>query len=496
MLRDINLKRAIPREEYRTEIDRLQLEIGHCQREARARNIPIVIVFDGWDTAGKGELINELILALDPRGFSLYSPIKNSDNEGGRPYLYQFWTHTPRNGLISIYEKSWYHQVVLARLAQEDSRVLPDYDDLVSFERQLADSGCVLVKLFLHISKKEQGKRITKLKDSPETAWVVNKAMEKRHKKYDELEILYDQMIELTDSDFAPWSIIEANDQRFAKLKVFATIITAVRRQLALSDTSTESIPILSGVSAREDLNSSILERSDPKNCLLSREEYKQRLDQNQKQLRQLQFQMASAKKPGIILYEGWDAAGKGGNIKRLVQAMDPRNYQVVPIAAPDSVEKEHHYLWRFWRHIPHDGFLIILDRSWYGRILVERIEGFCREAEWRRAYREINEMEKQLTDYGALLVKFWLHIDRETQLMRFEERMQNPDKQWKITEEDWRNREKWDAYEEAVEEMLYRTSTSYAPWTVVESNDKLYARIKSQDTVIGKMRSLLGRRG
>jgi len=494
MLRDINLKRTVEKNEYRTRISELQLELGHCQREARARGIPIIIVFDGWDTAGKGELINELILALDPRGFSLYSPIKNNETDSSRPYLYQFWTKTPRNGLISLYEKSWYHQLILAKLNKTEDKRLPEYDDLISFERQLADAGNIIVKLFLHISKKEQQKRIEKLKDSPDTAWVVDKAMEKRHKNYEKLENLYDQMIELTDSDFAAWSIIEATDQRFAKLKIFSTIIAAVQRKLAQPTGTTPSLTI-SAETSSGNLNSSILERINLTECVLSREEYREKLEDNQKQLRQLQFKMASSKNPGIILYEGWDAAGKGGNIKRLVQAMDPRNYQVVPIAAPDSVEKAHHYLWRFWNHIPHDGFISILDRSWYGRVLVERVEGFCSESEWRRSFREINEMEKQLTDYGMLLVKFWLHVDPETQLMRFEERMQTPDKQWKITDEDWRNREKWSAYQDAVEEMLFRTSTSYAPWTVVESNDKLYARIKSQETVIKEMRSLLARR-
>ena len=224
----------------------------------------------------------------------------------------------------------------------------------------------------------------------------------------------------------------------------------------------------------------------------LSKEAFKKQLAGYEVRIGELQRQARELGIPVVIVFEGWDAAGKGGNIKRLTESMDPRGYEVIPIAAPNDVEKAHHYLWRFWMEFPKAGHLTIFDRTWYGRVLVERIEGFCREHEWKRAYREINEMEAHITNFGAVLVKFWLHIDQDEQLRRFQERQQIPDKQWKITDEDWRNREKWGAYEQAVDEMLYRTSTAYAPWTIVEANSKLYARMKTLKTVISAIEAKL----
>ena len=222
-------------------------------------------------------------------------------------------------------------------------------------------------------------------------------------------------------------------------------------------------------------------------------EEYATRLKKAQAMLPELEHEIYLRRVPVVIAYEGWDAAGKGGNIRRLTQNLDPRGYEVVPVAAPNDVEKAHHYLWRFWAQMPKAGHIAIFDRSWYGRVLVERVEGFCTEAEWRRAYREINGMEQHLVNFGAVLLKFWLHIDPDEQLRRFREREGMAHKQWKITEEDWRNREKMDQYREAVEEMLHRTTTPYAPWTIVESNCKRYARVKVLETVCEVIRKRLG---
>jgi len=227
----------------------------------------------------------------------------------------------------------------------------------------------------------------------------------------------------------------------------------------------------------------------------LDREEYEKQLDHFQARLRQLEHELYSARIPAAIVYCGWDAAGKGGNIRRLTSGLDPRGYQVVPIAAPTAEEKAHHYLWRFWKQLPKAGHITIFDRSWYGRVMVERVEGFCTEDEWKRAYREINEFERELTEYGTVLVKFWLHIDADEQLRRFRQREQTEFKNWKITDEDWRNREKWNRYKVAVTDMLRRTSTTNAPWTILEANDKLHARIKALKTVAAALEAGLGRR-
>jgi polyphosphate kinase 2 (PPK2 family) len=222
-------------------------------------------------------------------------------------------------------------------------------------------------------------------------------------------------------------------------------------------------------------------------NKTITKDEYVRDLVRYQLQLRTLAYQLYVQKRPMVIVYEGWDAGGKGGNIKRVTEKLDPRGYEVFPIAAPQGDDKTHHYLWRFWRRLrpPDEKQILIFDRSWYGRVMVERLEGFCTEGEWKRAYREINEFERQLVDFGTILAKFWIHISKEEQLQRFEARKETPYKAWKLTDEDWRNREKWDLYEQAVSDMLLKTSTLTAPWTIVEGDCKWYARIKALRTLV-----------
>ena len=217
---------------------------------------------------------------------------------------------------------------------------------------------------------------------------------------------------------------------------------------------------------------------------LLKNQEY----EKLQKKLELLHGELYQLRIPVILCFEGWDAAGKGGAIRRLTSHLDPRGYQVCPTASPSELEKSHHYLWRFWNHVPKAGHIAVFDRTWYGRVMVERIEGFCTESEWHRAYQEINDMEAHFANWGAVIVKFWIHIDKDEQERRFNDRMTNPEKRWKITDEDWRNREKWDDYVEAVNEMLEKTSTKQAPWVIVEGNSKYYARVKVLETVVDAM--------
>lgn len=217
----------------------------------------------------------------------------------------------------------------------------------------------------------------------------------------------------------------------------------------------------------------------------LDRDTYIRELTRYQLQLRELGYQVYVQKRPVVIAYEGWDAAGKGGNIKRVTEKLDPRGYSVYPISAPEGEDKTHHYLYRFWRRLPERGQIAIFDRTWYGRVLVERVEGFCTEDEWKRAYREINAFERHLVDYGTIIVKFWIHISPEEQLDRFKQREDIAYKAWKLTDEDWRNRDKWPEYAAAVNDMLLKTSTLTAPWTIVEGNDKWWARVKTLRTLV-----------
>ena len=495
MLKNIDLSRKISKEEYKANKDQLEYKLAELQRKAKELNIPVIVVFEGWDAAGKGTLINDLILPLDPRGFSVYSTHSPNQEEAMRPFLWRFWNHTPERGRITIYDRSWYRTVLFERVSGNvKKKDLPNtFNDIRSFERQLADDGNIIIKFFLHISCKEQKKRFDKLHKNRATSWRVTKEDLKRQRQYNKYLSVTEEMLAETDSDFAPWTIIEAHDRRFASLKIFKTVISALDQSILSRERTTGTRKKTPAKDTRVDLpenmNPSILDSIDL-SLSYEQDEYRPRLKKLQKQIRELEHEIYERRIPVLIVYLGWDAAGKGGNIRRLTETMDPRGYEVIPIAAPNDIEKAHHYLWRFWTKIPKAGHISIFDRSWYGRVMVERVEGFCSEAEWKRAYREINEMEKHLTNFGTILLKFWIHIDKDEQLARFEARQNDKHKQWKITEEDWRNREKWDQYQTAIEEMLFRTSTPYAPWTIVESNCKWYARVKVLDTVIKAIES------
>ena len=486
MLEKIDLSKKIKKAEYKSVIHDLEIKLGVLQRQSREHRIPVIVIFEGWDAAGKGTLINQLMLTLDPRGFAVY-PIKApNEEESFRPFLWRFWIKTPEKGRIAIFDRSWYGRVLVERVDE----IVPKkvwthaYEDINAFERQLADDGTVIVKFYLHITKKEQKKRFQKLLANSSTSWKVTKEDWRHHKQYDDYVVAIEEMLDKTDTEIAPWTIVEAHDRRFAIVKVFRTVAEAIERRINEIQIQGNSSEKKHTQIQENDSLVSILNQVDL-SYTLTREKYNKELKKYQARVRELEHEVYLKRIPVIIVYQGWDAAGKGGNIKRLVQGMDPRGYEVVTIAAPNDIELSHHYLWRFWTRIPKAGHITIFDRSWYGRVLVERIEGFCTEEEWRRAYREIKEMEAQLAHYGTIIIKFWLHIDSDEQLRRFKAREATPYKQWKINAEDWRNREKWDQYQIAVDEMLFRTNTSYAPWTIIEANDKLYARIKALKTVV-----------
>ena len=493
MLKNIDLSREVAKEEYKRLKGDADLKLAALQRQTKILGIPVMVVFEGWSASGKGTLINELILPLDPRGFSVYSARGPTEEEAFYPFLWRFWKRTPTRGRLAIFDRSWNRRVVTDRVEGQvtGKRLRQAFEDICAFERQLSDDGAVIVKCFLHISKKEQERRFDALRSGAATAWRVTEDDLRQHKRYAEYLAAAEDMLIETDADYASWTVVEAHDRRFATLKIFATVIDALQRGVAVAEGKPQPVsrPLREGVQAVNAFKTTALDHVNL-SLSLTPEEYATRLKKAQAMLRELEHEIYRRRVPVVIAYEGWDAAGKGGNIRRLTQNLDPRGYEVVPVAAPNDIEKAHHYLWRFWAQMPKAGHIAIFDRSWYGRVLVERVEGFCTEAEWRRAYREINGMEQHLVNFGTVLLKFWLHIDPDEQLRRFREREGMAHKQWKITEEDWRNREKIDQYREAVEEMLHRTTTPYAPWTIVESNCKRYARVKVLETVcevIGK---------
>lgn len=487
MLECIDLSKNLKKAEAKSMLESLERELAVLQREAKTLNIPVMIIFEGWGASGKGTLINRLIHPLDPRGFKVYTIQKESEEEAMRPFLWRFWTKTPAKGRIHVFDRSWYSRVLKDRVDEKINKeqLQNSYNEIVSFEEQLSVDGTLIIKLFLHISRKEQKKRFEKLEKSQETSWRVTKEDWKHNRQYDDYINVYEDMLEKTDTSFAPWTIVEATDREYAAAKILSTVIEQLKNQIRdVKEKNKAQIEKTAEKASENPFKTSVLDGVDL-TLSLSKEEYKKQLAVLQKKLASLHSQMYLKRIPVVLAFEGWDAGGKGGAIKRVTEPMDPRGYEVIPTASPNDIEKAHHYLWRFWNNMPKAGHMAIFDRTWYGRVMVERIEGFCTEDEWQRAYKEINQMEEHLHHAGAIILKFWMHIDKDEQERRFNERMSNPEKQWKITDEDWRNREKWDAYEEAVNEMIIRTSTTYAPWVIVEGNSKYYARIKVLETIV-----------
>lgn len=477
--------KEIEKKELKEKIEKAGARLGLLERQAREAKIPILITFDGFEAAGKGLQINRLIQFMDPRGFDVYTADKDDEADRMHPFLWRFAKKSPANGRITIFDTSWYRHVQrdLFDGLTKESELADAYDDIRAFEQQLVDSGVVLIKLFLSITEKEQKKRFEKLVGSKETAWRVRKEDWDRNAHYEEYDEISKKMISRTHTKAAPWLIIDANKKDRAALEIIEVV--ADRLEAAIAEKKKGKTPGVYDAPIPPDrYKRGVLSRVDLTKSL-TRDEYKEKLDKLQKKVEKLHSELYRLRIPVVLCFEGWDAAGKGGAIKRLTSHLDPRGYKVCPTPAPNDVEKVHHYLWRFWNNVPKDGHIAIYDRTWYGRVMVERIEGFCTEDDWRRAYQEINDFEAHLIHHGAVVLKFWIDIDKDEQERRFNDRMQNPEKQWKITDEDWRNREKWDQYEEAVNEMIERTSTEEAPWIIVEGNSKYYARVKVLKTVV-----------
>ena len=498
MLEKVDLSKKMSKEEYKERMPVLESRLGELQKKCKELRIPVLVVFEGFGASGKGLQIGKLIRSMDPRGFQVY-PIKDeTEEERMHPFLWRFWTKLPEKGRISFFDGSWYRKVLIDRFEKRTKEGELDsvFHSVNSFERQLVHDGNVIIKLFLDIDKREQKKRFDKLEKEKATAWRVTQGDRERNARYDEYASMMEDMLFRTDSEYAPWTIVEATDRRYATVKIYATVIKALEDRIRGIESAQEVKGDGESQSATDELRQmqvSILSQADL-SLSYDRETYQKKLKKLQKKMEYLHGELYRRRIPVVLCFEGWDAGGKGGAIKRLTEKMDPRGYVVNPTAAPNDIEKAHHYLWRFWRAMPKDGHVAVFDRTWYGRVMVERIEGFCTKEEWKRAYREINEMERDLYDHGAIILKFWMHIDKDEQERRFKERQETPQKQWKITEEDWRNREKWELYEEAVDEMILRTSTDYAPWIVVEGNNKYYARIKVLETVINAIEARINK--
>lgn len=498
MLETLDLDRKLGKSAYKREMAPLGDELALLQRAAFENGLPVLIVLEGWEGAGKGDSISRLVDTMDPRGFIVHTTRRPTEDEALRPMLWRFWHRLPGQGSITIFDRSWYWDVTQRRLGGTLDAIGWEraIDDIKDFERQLADGGVLLLKFWLHVSRGEQRRRLKSWARDPYQRWRVEAAKAEGNHKYKDVLRAVEESLALTHTHVAPWILVEAENDAFRRVKVLSETATGIRRAL-----ETRGIDAPRAGATPKRASKKVVPHPDPLrrpppipagsplarvdlSRKLARPKYERELDAAQDELRELGFACYAHRLPVVIVFEGWDASGKGGAIKRLTARLDPRGYRVIPIAAPRGAEATHHYLWRFWEQVPKAGHIAIFDRSWYGRVLVERVEGFCKESDWRRAYQEINEFEQALADSGAVIVKFWLHIGLDEQLRRFRRREAIAPKRYKIGAEDWRNRAKWPRYVEAVSEMIRQTSTGYAPWTLVEANDKLFARVKVIRTV------------
>ncbi|MER2626459.1 MAG: polyphosphate:AMP phosphotransferase [Accumulibacter sp.] len=487
MFESAELGHKVDKETFRVEEPKLRAALLETQEQLRENgSFPVIILISGVDGSGKGETINILYEWMDPRYLSTHAFYAPTTEERARPSMWRYWRALPPKGRVGIFSGSWYSHPIAERISNSLSRSDFDQrmDQLNRFEAMLVNEGALVLKFWIHLSKDAQRERLKSIEANPLTRWRVTKASWDRLKTYDKLQEVAGHLLRTTNTPWAPWIIVEGTDDRYRSLTVGRTILDSLQRRLA--EKREQNSPVAPPLSPRVD-SLDVLSSLDMSQSL-NKKAYETELATWQGRLAELMRHPEFKKRALILAFEGSDAAGKGGAIRRVMSAMDARQYQIIPIAAPTEEERAQPYLWRFWRHMPRLGRVAIFDRTWFGRVLVERVEGFCSEADWLRAYSEINDFEHDIWRAGGIVIKFWLQISDEEQLKRFEERAQIEHKRFKITEEDWRNREKAGAYHTAVCDMVDRTSSGTAPWTIVESNDKLFARIKVLRTICERL--------
>lgn len=496
MFEAAELGHAIDKATYKSEVPKLREALLDVQFElGEGKQFPVVLIISGVDGAGKGETVNTLNFWMDPRNIHAHAMGDPSDEELERPAMWRYWRKLPPKGEIGVFFGSWYSFPMRQHIeGGKDSDYLDSYlEEFLRFERMLAEEGALVLKFWLHMSKKDLKKRLKELESKKETKWRVTKNDWDRVDMYDTLRPVAERVLRRTSTGHAPWIVVEASDDNYRNLTVGRTVLKAVKERMAsLKKTKSKAAKTPFVSASKDDLDGiNVLESLDYTQTL-TKKDYNKQLEHYQGRLNKLCRSKKFRKHSLVCMFEGNDAAGKGGAIRRATAAMDARFYDIVPIAAPTDEEKAQPYLWRFWRHLPRLGNVTIFDRSWYGRVLVERVEGYCSDADWQRAYGEINDFEEEMARHGVIVCKFWLAITAEEQLTRFKEREATGYKRFKLTEEDWRNRDKWDEYVSAVCDMTERTSTAMAPWTLVEANSKYFARIKVLKTICERLEAEL----
>ncbi|MBS2028908.1 MAG: polyphosphate:AMP phosphotransferase [Deltaproteobacteria bacterium] len=494
MFESAELDHQVKKSRYEKEAPRLRSALLDAQFDVlQHARFPVIVVVGGVEGAGKGELVNLLHTWMDPHHVRVVALDAPTDEERERPHFWRFWRNLPPKGETGIFFGSWYTRPIEDRVHKNKPRrdYVEELERIERFERLLTADGALLLKFWLHLSKKAQRKRFEALQDDKLTRWRVTKVDWQKHAHYDRYREVSEETLRRTSTGEAPWIVIDGADERYRNLTVGRELLEAMRRRLKgdrpkpkskrqpRTSTAVDGVNALSALDLDKELDS---------------KRYPELLEKYQGKLNRLVRDKRFQDRALVVAFEGVDAAGKGGAIERVISALDARWYRVVPVAAPTEEERAQPYLWRFWRRLPRVGHVTLFDRSWYGRVLVERVEGYASTEAWSRAYGEINDFEAQLNDHGTVVSKFWLQISPDVQLERFKEREAISYKRYKITPDDWRNRRKWEAYQEAAAEMVDRTSTEIAPWTLVPATDKQFARVHVLKTLTRQLERALDR--
>lgn len=483
MFESAEIGHAVDKDTYHAQVPALREALLEAQYELQQQaRFPVIILINGIEGAGKGETVKLLNEWMDPRLIEVRTFDAQTDEELARPPAWRYWRQLPAKGRIGVFFGNWYSQMIQDRVHGrfKDEVLDQAINEAERLEQMLCDEGALIFKFWFHLSHKEMKKRLEALKDDPLHSWRISPLDWQQSKTYKRFVRFGERVLRRTSRDYAPWHVIEGVDAHYRSLAVGNILLEGLQAALKkpLTPVHQAIAPLGESIDQRSLLGSLDLSKA------LDKDDYEEQLAAEQARFSMLMRDKRMRRHALVAAFEGNDAAGKGGAIKRVAAALDPRQYHIVPIAAPTQDELAQPYLWRFWRQIPPRGQFTVFDRSWYGRVLVERVEGFASQADWMRAYGEINDFEEQLRRAGVIVVKFWLSIDKQTQLERFKAREKIPFKRYKITDDDWRNRDKWDLYRDAVNDMVDRTSTEVAPWTLVEANDKRYARIKVLKTL------------
>jgi len=487
MFEAVMLGHRLAKEEFKQREDALRIDLLNAQQALKKANKAVLIIVAGIDGAAKSDVIDTLNKWLDTRNIQVHAFWNHTEEETERPFYWRFWRRLPARGSIGIFFGGWYWQVLrdyaFGRIEQAG------FDQALRLieetETMLHDDNMAVIKLWFHISEAEQKQRLKARKAQYKKIPVLREDLKIR-KKYRQYVKGAERAIRLTDKVECPWHLIDASDASYRDITAGQVILEAMHKALDEKRHVERRREIHKTTLATEP-DKTVLDQLDmsPRN---DTSVYRRELEKQQQRLHELAWRCFAAQRSVVLVFEGWDAAGKGGAIRRISMAMDARLYRSISIGAPTDEELAQQYLWRFWRHLPRAGYFTLYDRSWYGRVLVERVEKFASEHEWGRAYQEINDFEEQLVEHGIILQKFWLHIDKEVQLARFKAREEVAWKQYKLGPDDWRNRDKWDAYKLAVHEMVARTSTARAPWSLIPGNDKAWARAEILRSVCDKI--------